>query len=79
MERPKPKPLSELDFKEMYDEVIKLTEEKLDWLDEGWEETGNEEYNSNEDILDDNDEGILEAVIKAIYGDKFWDYFNSKT
>lgn len=76
MSRPKAKPFSEINFKELYDKVVKLTEQTLNDLDEGWNEE--EEMNENEDILEDQDQLIIEASIEAIYGKEYWDYFNDK-
>lgn len=78
MKRPKPIPLDQIDLITMAQEVQDMFEAKLDLLDEGWNEE--EGCNDNEDTLDDDDQGILEALTEALYGEEvYWEYFNSKT
>ena len=78
-ERPKPLPFSRIDFYALYTKLIGLSEETLDDLDEGFDpETFEELGNENEDILEDNKEPIYEAVLEAIYGKEYWDYFNER-
>lgn len=78
MKRPKPIPLDQIDLIALAQDVQDMFEAKLDLLDEGWDKE--EKCNDNEDILDDDDQGILETLTKALYGEeKYWDYFNTKT
>lgn len=82
MERPKPIPLDQIDLIALAQEVQDMFEAKLDLLDEGWNPEA--ECNENEDILDDDDPGILEVLTKTLYGkdkhgeDKYWEYYNTK-
>ena len=77
MKRPKPIDLDQIDLISLAQDIQDILERKLDTLDEGWNPT--EKRNENEDILDDEDQGIIEACTEALYEeDKYWDYFNSK-